>query len=118
MISPIRYQVAMSATPPADMFSVLFRVRSGPTLAAIVISRPSRIQATPSAITSLGWNRDQGSRSMRAGIRLRISGVLGLLAVSGAADMAPSFVTLIYAAMPVSARLPWADSNIPDHPQQ
>ena len=35
---PIRYQVAMSATAPADMFSVLLRVRSGPMLLAMVIS--------------------------------------------------------------------------------
>ena len=87
MTSPIRYQVAMSATEPADMCKVLLWVRSGPTAAAIVISRPSRIQATPSAITSLVWNRDHGSRSIRAGIRLRIA---GLLTVSGDADIPPS----------------------------
>ena len=87
MTSPIRYQVAMSATAPADMLSVVFWVRSAPTLLAIVISRPSRIQATPSAITRWVWNRDQGSLSIRAGIRLRI---LGLLAVSGVTVIAPS----------------------------
>ena len=75
MTSPIRYHQAMSATLPADMFSVLCNVRSGPTMLAMVISRPSRIQATPSAITSLVWNRDQGSRSIRAGMRLRMEGV-------------------------------------------
>src|ERR1022692_3496406 len=41
----------------------------------MVISRPSRIHATPSAITSLVWNFDQGSLSIRAGIRLRICGL-------------------------------------------
>ena len=49
--SPTRYQVAMSADCAAVRFSVLFWVRSATTLAAIVISRPSRTQATPSATT-------------------------------------------------------------------
>ena len=89
MTSPIRYQVAMSATAPADMFSVLLSVRSGPTLLAIVISRPSRIHATPSAITSRVWNRDHGSRSIRAGMRLRSPSPL---AVSGVAAITLSFV--------------------------
>ena len=86
--SPIRYQVAMSATEEADMCSVLFRVRSGPTLLAMVISSPSRTHATPSATTILVWNLDHGSRSIRAGIRLRIPG----LAVSGVAVIAPSLM--------------------------
>src|ERR1700728_4443756 len=76
MTSPIRYHQAMSATAPAPRFSVLCRVRSGPTLAAMVISRPSRIHAMPSATTSLVKNLDQGNRSIRAGIRLRIFGLL------------------------------------------
>src|SRR5437879_1250466 len=38
---------------------------------AIVISSPSSTHATPSAITSRLWNLAQGSRSMRAGTRLR-----------------------------------------------
>ena len=79
MTSPIRYHQAMSLTAPADIFSVFFNVRSGPTLAAIVISSPSRIQATPRAITSLVWNLDQGSRSIRAGIRLRMYGLLSVV---------------------------------------
>src|ERR1700683_2908305 len=87
MTSPIRYQVAMSAAPATDKCRVAFSVRSGLTLLAIVISKPSRIQATPRAITSLVWNRDHGSRSIRAGIRLRIA---GLLTVSGDADIVPS----------------------------
>ena len=70
------------------MCSVLFRVRSGPTLLAIVISSPSRTHATPSATTILVWNLDHGSRSIRAGIRLRIPG----LAVSGVAVIAPSLL--------------------------
>ena len=49
------------------------------TALARVISRPSRIHATPSATTILVWNRDHGSRSSRAGIRLRAIGT----AVSG-----------------------------------
>src|ERR1700755_3313038 len=76
MTSPIRYHQAMSLTAPADMLSVFLSVRSGPTLEAMVISRPSRIHATPSAITSRVWNLDQGNRSIRAGIRLRIYGLL------------------------------------------
>ena len=73
MTSPIRYQVAMSATELADRLSAARSVRLGPTLLAIVISSPSRIQATPSAVTSRVWNLDQGSRSTLAGIRLRIA---------------------------------------------
>ena len=84
MTSPIRYQVAMSATALADMCSVLLWVRVGPTLLAMVISRPSRTHATPSAITSLVWNLDQGSLSIRAGMRLRMP----WLAVSGVATIA------------------------------
>src|SRR5271165_1122224 len=76
MTSPIRYHHAMSETAPADMLSVLCMVRSGPTLLAMVISSPSRIQATPSAITSRVWNFDQGNRSIRAGIRLLMRGLL------------------------------------------
>jgi hypothetical protein len=66
----------MSASAPADMCSALFSVRSRPTLLAIVISSPSGIQATPSAATILVWNGDHGSRSIRAGISLRIAGPL------------------------------------------
>jgi hypothetical protein len=40
---------------------------------ATVISSPSRIQATPSATTMRVWNGDHGSRSIRAGMRLRIT---------------------------------------------
>src|ERR1700734_2713894 len=76
MTSPIRYHQAMSLTAPADMLSVFLSVRSDPTLAAMVISRPSRIHATPSAITSLVWNFDQGNRWIRAGMRLRMYGLL------------------------------------------
>src|ERR1700722_18545437 len=39
-------------------------------LLAMVISRPSRIHATPRATTKRVWKRDQRSRSMRAGTRL------------------------------------------------
>src|SRR5689334_19546085 len=40
---------------------------------ATVISRPSRIQATPRAMTMRVWNGDQGNLSIRAGIRLRMA---------------------------------------------
>src|ERR1700677_599306 len=75
----MRYHQAMSETLPTVMFSVLCSSRSGPTLLAIVISSPSRIHAMPSAITSLVWNLDQGSRSIRAGMRLRRYGLLLVL---------------------------------------
>ena len=38
----------------------------------IVTSSPSRIQTVPSPTTTRQWKRDQGSRSRRAGIRVRI----------------------------------------------
>jgi hypothetical protein len=44
------------------------------TAAATVISSPSSTQATPSAITILVWYGEHGSRSVRAGMRLRITG--------------------------------------------
>src|SRR3954447_1089800 len=47
---------------------------SCPTTAlATVISSPSRIQATPRAITMRVWKGDHGNRSIRAGMRLRIT---------------------------------------------
>jgi hypothetical protein len=60
----------MSPTARADRCRVSRCSRKGPTLLATVISRPSRIQATPSATIMRVWNVDQDSRSMRAGIRL------------------------------------------------
>src|SRR6476659_11066328 len=47
-------------------------VSSPVTLLAIVIWRPSRIQAAPSPMTIRVWNGDQPRRSSRAGIRVRI----------------------------------------------
>jgi hypothetical protein len=38
----------------------------------MVISMPSRTQAVPSAMIIRVWNGDQLSRSIRAGMRLRI----------------------------------------------
>src|SRR3954449_6692708 len=43
------------------------------TALATVISSPSRIQATPRAITMRVWKGDHGNRSIRAGMRLRIA---------------------------------------------
>ena len=43
------------------------------TALATVISSPSRIQATPSAMTIRVWNGDHGSLSIRAGMRLRMA---------------------------------------------
>ena len=41
-------------------------------LLTIVTSSPSRIQTVPRPITIIQWNRDQGSRSRRAGIWVSI----------------------------------------------
>src|SRR5580692_5177326 len=54
-----------------DRFSVLAAVSLADTELAIVISRPSRIQAVPSPSTSRVWNGDHLSRSSRAGMVLR-----------------------------------------------
>src|SRR5437764_6886959 len=61
----------MSPTLLADSPRVLFLLSTSATALATVISRPSRIHATPSATTIRVWNRDQGNRSMRAGISVR-----------------------------------------------
>ena len=115
MTSPIRYQVAMSATALADMCSVLVWVRVGPTLLAMVISSPSKTHATPSATTNLVWNLDHGSRSIRAGIRLRIPG----LAVSGVAVIAPLLVALSCGHWrPPTARLPRKRTRNPIGPEK
>ena len=85
----------MSATWPARQVPAC-SAASGrrSTLLAIVISSPSRIQATPSAITSRVWNFDHGSRSIRAGIRLRMFGLL----VVGSADVVAMRNPLLSAA--------------------
>ncbi len=46
-------------------------VSFSPTLLAMVISSPSRIQQVPRATTMRVWNGDQGNRSIRAGMRER-----------------------------------------------
>ena len=61
------------ATSEEERLSACGLLTSAVTLLAMVISRPSRTQATPRATTSLVWNRDQPSRSSRAGIRLRMT---------------------------------------------
>src|SRR3954453_11653817 len=53
--------------------SVFASVSLPTTALATVISSPSRIQATPRATTMRVWNGDQGNRSMRAGMRLRMA---------------------------------------------
>ena len=60
-----------NATEPEPRPSAAGLLMMALTLLAIVISRPSRIHATPSAMTSRVWNVDQSSRSMRAGTKLR-----------------------------------------------
>ena len=56
-----------------DSPSVSSLVSWAATAPATVISSPSRIQATPRAMTIRVWNGDQGSRSIRAGMRLRMA---------------------------------------------
>ena len=63
--------MATAPTAAEDMCSVSDWVSTPATAPARVISRPSRIHAVPSAMISLVWNRVHGSRSSRAGIRLR-----------------------------------------------
>src|SRR3954453_3762301 len=48
-------------------------VSTAVTELATVISSPSRIQATPRATTIRVWKGDQGNRSIRAGMRLRMA---------------------------------------------
>src|SRR6478609_1469537 len=71
--SPAKYTLAMNPTAADDNASVSGWVSVSATELATVISRPSRIQATPSATTILVWNCDHGSRSIRAGMRLLIT---------------------------------------------
>ena len=61
---------------------MFFCVKTALRFAAIVISRPSRIHATPSAITIRVWNFDHGRRSSLAGIELLITPLSGLVAVA------------------------------------
>src|SRR5919107_6444012 len=63
----------MSPTCVVVRPSVSSLVSWAATALATVISRPSRIQATPRATTMRVWNGDQGNRSIRAGIRLRMA---------------------------------------------
>src|SRR4051795_5769134 len=71
--SPARYTLASAPAwvelrPSESLF-----VRSATTPLATVISRPSRIQATPRATTIRVWKGDHGNRSIRAGMRLRMA---------------------------------------------
>jgi hypothetical protein len=47
-------------------------VSRGAIAPTIVTSRPSSTQTVPSPMTILQWKRDQGSRSSRAGMFVRI----------------------------------------------
>src|SRR3954463_12668104 len=63
----------MSPAAADDRCSVSGLVSTDVTELATVISRPSRIQATPRATTIRVWKGDHGRRSIRAGIRLRMA---------------------------------------------
>ena len=78
--SPARYTVATRPAAADERPSVSGFVRMSVTELATVISRPSRIHATPSATTIRVWKGDHGSRSMRAGIRLRTAPGAGAFA--------------------------------------
>src|SRR3954451_16760410 len=62
----------MNPACPVDRLRVSSSVSLSTTALATVISSPSRIHATPRAMTMRVWKGDQGSRSMRAGMRLRM----------------------------------------------
>src|SRR6478609_2070317 len=85
--SPARYTLATRPTAAEDRPRVSGWVSVSATALATVISKPSRIHATPSATTILVWNGDHGSRSRRAGIRLRTTPGAGAFA---AVDIAAS----------------------------
>src|SRR4051794_4540029 len=63
----------MNPAAADDRCSVSGLVSTDVTELATVISRPSRIQATPRATTIRVWKGDHGRRSIRAGIRLRMA---------------------------------------------
>ena len=57
---------------------MVFSVSTAPTPPAMVISRPSRTQATPRARTIRVWNGAHESRSILAGIVLRMPALLSV----------------------------------------
>src|SRR5687768_1987254 len=63
----------MSPTCVVVRWSVSALVSLAAAALATVISSPSRIHATPRAMTIRVWNGDHGSRSIRAGMRLRMA---------------------------------------------
>ncbi len=66
MAAAIPMSLAVMSMPLPDSVS---RAATEPT---IVTSRPSRIHTVPRPTTTIQWNRDQGSRSRRAGMRVVI----------------------------------------------
>src|SRR3954462_2820243 len=71
--SPARYTVAMRPAWVELIPIAACLVSRATTAPATVISRPSRIHATPSATTIRGWKGDHARPSIRAGIRLRMA---------------------------------------------
>src|SRR3954464_4643535 len=65
--------VAMRPTWVVDSPSPSLLVSWAATAPATVISSPSRIHATPRATPMRVWKGDHGSRSIRAGMRLRMT---------------------------------------------
>src|SRR4051794_26830075 len=88
--SPSRYTVPVARpTELEDMWRAWGSLSVAAIELATVISRPSRTQATPSAMTSLVWKLDHGRRSMRAGMVLRIVPRSPVTGASAAAVMRP-----------------------------
>src|SRR3954471_17175715 len=98
--SPARYTVASRPASVELSPSASCLVSRATTAPATVISSPSRIQATPRAMTIRVWKGDQGNRSMRAGIRLRIApGVVAsaaLVMATSVLGMRPRIPTLTW----------------------
>src|SRR5690242_506824 len=82
-------------------------LRVAATELATVISRPSRTQATPSAMTSRVWKLDHGSRSMRAGMVLRMMPRSSLTGSAAATVMRRWFPVLRTSEHVVKVRHTW-----------
>src|SRR6476469_9720298 len=97
--SPIRYIEARKPTCPVLRAIVVGSARIGETSETIWISSPSRIHDTPSPTTTSQWNLVHGSRSIRAGTRLRTVvpsavAVIGGSSLSAVTDVRPFYARL------------------------
>src|SRR3954453_19444682 len=67
-----------------------FSVRRPPSAPTIVTARPSRIQTVPSPMTIIQCHRDQGRRSIRAGMSVSIVRRATLLAAVTSTSLSPA----------------------------